>query len=273
MRDFILESEEQLDRDAFAYLKEKGIGNGLLPCSFVYYNDRIKLGFFPDGMDTLASSLEDMSLEEVGIVFREVLNRIRKMEEEGMISPESVVWDADSIYLDPQRRVFLIALPAVLPAEQKENGTYQRQVYALMEDVYARKEGGEDVNRQILYQKEKDFGNWESLKDALERKIPEEDEALYLKSVNTPKELRFRVDHEAFLVGSDPVEAAGLIEGSESVSPVHARIGWNEINFYVCDLDSEQGTYVNDQKITPNTEVPIGSGTVLRFGDCTFTVE
>ena len=273
VRDFLLESEEQLDKEAFAYLKENGLSAGLLPCSCAHYNDRIKLGFFPDGLEEFSKVSSDMSMEEVCAVARAVLDRIQNLEKSGVISLENVVWDMDSIYLDPQRRVFLIALPAVLPPDQQNSRIYQRRVYALMEEIFSRTEGGESVNRQISYQKEKNFGSWDSLKEAIERRMPEEDGMLCLKSVNTPEELVFRVDHEAFLIGSDPVEANGLIEGSESVSPVHAKIGWNEINFYVCDLGSDLGTYVNDQKITPNTEVPIGSGTVLRFGDCTFTVE
>ena len=128
------------------------------------------------------------------------------------------------------------------------------------------------VCRQIVYQKEKAFGNWNMLMNALDRRAPEEDEVLVLKSINTPEVLTFRVHHEDFRIGTDP-EAEGLIKGVDTISPLHAMIGWNEISFFVKDLGSTGGTFVNDTRLTPNMEVPIGQGTVLRFADCTFNVE
>ena len=64
-----------------------------------------------------------------------------------------------------------------------------------------------------------------------------------------------------------------MISGVNTVCPVHAFVGWNDISFYLMDLDSANGTFVNDQKIAPMSQVPIGKGSVLRFADCTFNVE
>ena len=54
---------------------------------------------------------------------------------------------------------------------------------------------------------------------------------------------------------------------------VHAEIGWNDISFYVKDLGSEYGTFVNDTRIAPDTPVPIGKGSIVRFGNFAFRVE
>lgn len=155
MRDFLLESEEQLDKEAFAYLKENGLSAGLLPCSCAHYNDRIKLGFFPDGLEEFSKVSSDMSMEEVCAVARAVLDRIQNLEKSGVISLENVVWDMDSIYLDPQRRVFLIALPAVLPPDQQNSRIYQRRVYALMEEIFSRTEGGESLTGRSAIRRKK----------------------------------------------------------------------------------------------------------------------
>lgn len=93
VRDFLLESEEQLDKEAFAYLKENGLSAGLLPCSCAHYNDRIKLGFFPDGLEEFSKVSADMSMEEVCAVARAVLDRIQNLEKSGVISLENVVWE------------------------------------------------------------------------------------------------------------------------------------------------------------------------------------
>ena len=100
-----------------------------------------------------------------------------------------------------------------------------------------------------------------------------DNESLTLKSINTPHPLTFIIRQEKFRIGTDPGEADGLITDVDTVSPVHAIIGWNGINYYVSDMNSENGTFINDQKIAPNTEIPIGEGTVIRFADYTFNVE
>ena len=79
--------------------------------------------------------------------------------------------------------------------------------------------GGDEVCRQIEFQKEKDFGNWQSLKEALMRRAPMEDETLTLKSVNTPQPLNFQVGHAEFTIGSDQEQADGWIPGDEYGKP------------------------------------------------------
>ena len=272
MREFLLNSEELLDRDACHFLEE-GKESGLFPCVWIRFNDKIKLFYDTDGFRALSELLPGMKLDEICRVGRAVLDRIETLESLSAISLENLVWDTDSIYLDEGGQVFLLCLPAVLPAESLNSQIYLKRVYALLEEMLEHTEGGTEVCRQIEFQKEREFGKWESLKDALERRMPEEDEDIILKSVNTPDALAFQVGHEEYRIGSDAGQADGVISGVNTVSPLHAVVGWNEISFYVMDMDSTNGTFVNDQRIAPRTQVPIGKGSVLRFADCTFNVE
>ena len=273
MREFLLNSEEILDKEALAFLKEKGGEYGLFPCSWAYYNSRVKLVCFTDGVRPLTEMLPELSLDAVCDVGKGILRRLKALESVPEISLENVIWDQESIYLDERMRVCLICLPARLPQDSLQSQIYVKRVYALLQEIISRKEGGDIVCRQIAHQQESDCENWDTLETALSRRVPEEDEYLLLKSINTPDVLTFRVPHEAFRIGTDPAEVDGLIQGVEKVSPVHAEIGWNEISFYIRDLGSENGTFVNNQQIQPGIDVPIGEGTVLRFADCTFNVE
>ena len=189
------------------------------------------------------------------------------------ISLENLVWDMDSIYLDSQEQVFGLCLPAVVPEVSLTSQIYLKRVYALLEEMLEHAEGGAEVCRQIEFQKEKKFGDWEGLKDALVRRVPEEDEMLLLKSVNTTEPLVFRVRHEEFKIGTDPEQADGWIPGASAASALHAVVGWNGICFFVMDLGSRGGTFLNGQRIAPMAQIPIGRGSILKFADCTFNVE
>lgn len=272
MREYLLNSEELLDRNALAFL-ENGEIWGLLPCHAVRFNEKIKLAYFTDEYTCLGERLLHMQLDEVCYIGQQLLDRIRMLEGRMEVSLENLAWDVDSIYLDRQERVFCICLPAVIPEVSLTSQIYLKRVYALLEEMVEHTASGEEVCRQIEFQKEKDFGNWQSLKKALIRRMPEEDETLTLKSVNTPQILNFQVGHGEFKIGSDQEQADGWIPGVSTVSPLHAVVGWNDICFYVMDLGSANGTFLNGQRIAPMAQIPIGKGSVLKFADCTFNVE
>ena len=272
MREFMLNASELLDTEALEIMN--GLTDtGLLSCKRVRYNDKIKLVYYPDACEELGEIFEELTLEEVRTAAEGILRQAQTVLENPSLHLENLVMDMDSIYLENREQVHMICLPAVFREDAIQDQISAKRLYTLLEEMFENKSGGEETARQIRYQKEKGFGDWASLAEALQRRTPEEYEVLLLRSVNTPRELLFRVAHESFVIGSETGEADGLILGMEGIAPCHAEIGWNEISYYVKDLGSTSGTYVNDQKIAPEVEVPIGMGTVLRFADCTFTVE
>lgn len=273
MREFLLNSEELLDRNALDFLK-KGEAWGLLPCHQIRFNAKVKLAYFTDDYQCLGEKLPRMTLDEICYVGQKILGRIQNLEGRMEISLENLVWDVDSIYLDSQEQVFCLCLPAVIPEVSLTSQIYLKRVYALLEEMVEHAEGGEEVCRQIEFQKEREFGNWENLKNALVRRVPQEDETLLLKSVNTTEPLAFQIRHDQeFKIGADAEQADGWIPGSSAVSALHAVLGWNGVCFFVMDLGSRGGTYLNDQRIAPMTQIPIGKGSILKFAECTFMVE
>ena len=272
MREFLLNSEELLDKDALAYIAREEIP-GILPCSWTKWNERVQLVYFLDGLTPLSKKREELSLEELCEVCKWVLDLLMKIESGMMLSPENVSWDMDSIYLDEENQVNIICLPAVLPIEVLESRIYIKRVYALMEEILTPKEGGDVICRHIETLKNRSFGDWVALKNTLVARTPIDEEVLTLRSVNTSTPFVFKIGHDDFVIGPDPDACQGCIYGALSVSPVHAMIGWNDISYYVMDLDSREGTFLNDIKLQPQTQIPIGKGSVLRFAECTFSVE
>lgn len=273
MRTFIINDKALLDQNAYEYLRDADSGI-FFPCEWMHFNDRIKLVCFPDNCTPLIELIPELSLDETCAIAKELLQKLEVAEETEEIMEENIILDADGIYLDEQRHVHLICLPVVKEKDSVSNQIFTKRIYALIEELLAGKEGADEVYRQIEFQKERQFGDWASLSDALDRRMPEEDETILIKSVNTSGNFQFRLGHEGEIrVGSDPEQADFVLAGEETVSPLHAVLGWNEISFYVIDKDSVNGTFVNNQQVAPGMEVPIGKGTVLRFADCTFSVE
>lgn len=72
-----------------------------------------------------------------------------------------------------------------------------------------------------------------------------------------------------FLVGSLEFAVDGYI-GDVTVSRFHAQLEKKEDGYYVKDLDSTHGTYVNGERIIPQTAVPVSDGDEIRFGKAAF---
>lgn len=56
----------------------------------------------------------------------------------------------------------------------------------------------------------------------------------------------------------------------ETVSRLHARIHESEGTYYLEDLNSTNGTFLNEQRLSAYTRVPLKEGDVLRFADNEF---
>ena len=272
MREFLLNSEELLDRNALAFL-ENGEIWGLLPCHCVRFNEKVKLAYFTEGYTCLGRQIPHMSLDEICFVEQKLLDRIRMLEGRMEISLENLVWDVDGIYLDGQERVFCLCLPAVVPESSLTSQIYLKRVYALLEEMVEHIPGGDEVCRQIEFQKEKDFGNWQSLKEALMRRAPMEDETLTLKSVNTPQRPEFsggpcRVYHR-FRPG-----AGGRLDSGGEYGKPPARCGGMERYLLLrngswqCQRNLSERPA--DRAYGANT---YRKGSILKFADCTFSVE
>jgi hypothetical protein len=74
----------------------------------------------------------------------------------------------------------------------------------------------------------------------------------------------FRVREGKNIIGSIP--AAQIVITDSTISGQHASLRYEEGNFFLTDLDSSNGTYVNDKKIAREE---LKDNDVIRFGDVT----
>lgn len=263
MRDFLMHN---IDEKQLSSMKEQ---DGFLPCTWIRYNDKIKLAVMTDGY----RPFERKGLEETCRFAKALLTLVMKLEAIDGISMENIAWNLESVYQkDEDGSPALIYLPTKL-AEDGTSDIYVRRIYAILEEMLEASEGGDLLIRQIEHHKEKDYADWTALSEALDKRPLTEDDKIVLRSVNTPDPISFEIGHNDFLIGSDKLTVDGYLDFPDRIGMQHATIGWNEISFTIVDHGSAHGTYVNHTKLTPNMQVPIGKGSVIRFADLTFNVE
>lgn len=83
------------------------------------------------------------------------------------------------------------------------------------------------------------------------------------------------VDLEEYVIGKSNFVNGMVIKGNPGISRKHAMIRWDAGHYFIRDLDSVNGTYVNDVFVEPETEMEILSGDSIKLGDeeLIFTIE
>jgi len=64
--------------------------------------------------------------------------------------------------------------------------------------------------------------------------------------------------------------ANDLVIHDPYVSRQHARLRWDGLNWWIQDLGSRNGTFVNEQRCPANQEIKVPLGARLRMGDEVF---
>ena len=94
----------------------------------------------------------------------------------------------------------------------------------------------------------------------------------FISGVNTPVCVQLLINKPGFVLGkSDACD--GVLSFSDEISREHCKIIWREGQYYIMDLNSTNGTCLNDMLLSPNQEYPLNTGDRLRLSASTFQVE
>lgn len=273
MKEYLLDGRDRMDPVCLKKINSGEYGF-VFPCRWIRFNEKVKLAFFPDGYTAFGALKKHMDLDDASAVGKLFLDAVAQAQSHPEFAPDNFALDLDSIYLcDDKKSVRLIYLPAVVREGADDGGIFVRRVYAVLTELLEGIDGGSTLIRQIEYQMSQRMGDFDSLKETLDKRIPTEDDSITLRNVSAEGETVFEIGHEVFRIGTDPAAADGVVTQDSGMEAAHAEIGWNEINFYVIDLGSTTGTFVNGTRIASGVQVPIGKGSSIRFGDLTFSVE
>ena len=93
---------------------------------------------------------------------------------------------------------------------------------------------------------------------------------LLLYSMNTALQ-PLVINEDSYLVGKKRDAVDGYID-HPAVSRIHARIEKREQEYYLADLNSTNGTYINEKLLGMNERVKLNAGDVVRFGTVEYSV-
>lgn len=91
-----------------------------------------------------------------------------------------------------------------------------------------------------------------------------------LRGIYQSKIMIYKLDHQAILIGRD--SKGKIVIDHPSVSKHHAMIERDDKNIFITDLESNNGTFINGEKLDPNVKTELNPGDRIRVGDRRFTL-
>ncbi len=93
-----------------------------------------------------------------------------------------------------------------------------------------------------------------------------------ITSINSPIQLSLSVAKGEYLIGKNPNMVDGAITYNPAISRVHCKITFLSGCYYVTDMGSANGTYVNDSLLSKDQPVQVRSGDSLKLANSSFVI-
>lgn len=259
-------------------------------CMKMTYNGKIQLYYHVENYSPFQSLLPNLDANQFMTVVSNLLAGIIDVKNNGFMSVVNIDTSFEHVYVEKNTfKVRLVYLPLKIhefgdvasfenalrtrlvrvitdePALQTEK-VKQLQLYLQngklsLEDVYCRL-GGEirtSQSRNRLERMEKKAGQFAS------------QGRMKLVALNAPNPFEMEVTKQDFTIGKRKSND-GVIDYNKMLSRVHCRISSDNQGFVIVDLNSTNGTFVNDIKVKPNAAFPIKNGDVIRLANSSFQV-
>lgn len=94
---------------------------------------------------------------------------------------------------------------------------------------------------------------------------------IVIVSVSNAATMEFFVNKEEYILGKMPGLANGVIPFDKTVSDAHCKIVWNN-GFFIQDLNSDYGTFVDEIRVVPGQNFPIKNGNKIKISKNVFEV-
>lgn len=90
--------------------------------------------------------------------------------------------------------------------------------------------------------------------------------------INSPVQVVLTVNIPEYLIGKNPDMVNGAVTHNPAISRVHCKITYSNGRYYLTDMGSANGTYLNQQKVEKQQTVPVNSGDYLKLANSDFII-
>jgi hypothetical protein len=263
------------------------IKNGFVRCAKLLYNGKVKLVYFSSGYKSLMNTVPLLDSDMFLSVMANLLSIVLEIKNNGFLSCQNLDLSFDKIFIDQSNfTVNLVYLP--INAPQMDFSTFENnlrtQLIKLISSVPALKTAKADC---VCAELANGAGSFNDLyatvcsickgssgldgRRKLEPSIRNQPELIF-SAMNAPVKLEYRINKSEFLIGKTASSVDGVIGFNKAVSRIHCKIIYQSGLYYLVDLGSANGTFINKSRIAAQQMHPIKNGDVIRLANSDFMI-
>lgn len=288
------------DNSAFALTEFKVLksqNKHFIKCSKVKYNGKIKFIYFTAMSKSLRNMIPSLDSDTFLTIIANLLNCIIEIKNNGFLDCENLDLSFDKVFVNQNTleisliylpvnnadkdvasfenefRTEIIKLITSVPAFIGEkmarvcgylsNGTLSlNQVYkSICSEIK-----GRSTSFELDFDRGKDEGD-------SNKQVIFKQPSLHFYSLNAPVDINFNIDVPEFIIGKNPAQVNGVISFNKAISRVHCKISYQNKSYFITDLGSANGTYVNKSRLAAQHPQKIKSGDTIRLANSDFKIE
>jgi hypothetical protein len=262
----------------------------LIKCAKYAYNGNLKFLYFSSGYVSLATWASACDEHACISTLANLFNAILGIKSNGFLNCNNLDISADTIFVDTNTMsVHLIYLPVNMPEAGAEKPAFENELRSCLSKTI-----GEAPSLDLAFKKRivsdlsdaavnfpQLIGRFNAMRNETPRKVPHETPApaqdrpntavARLMAVNAPEDIVFTISKAEFVIGKSAA-ADGAVTYSTTVSRAHCKIISEDSGFYVMDLNSKNGTFLNGKRLPADNRFPLAGGDILRLADSEFRV-
>lgn len=287
---FLLMDNTKLSMTDYRVMKAQ-MKDGLVRCEKLLFNGRIKLLYMTENYRTLEEVLLEVNEPIFLGLLSDVLRVISDIRENGFLEVRNLLLNPSCIFVDEiKMKVQLIYLP--VEHELEHISVFEGRWKEMMELLITSNDNFPQIKKKKLQEM---FRNETlSLKDLsaeLERQIWKLSHEVPIRSITEPippecnsgirnlvmvsssPRLKFHIEKRDFVIGREVVRVDGIIRGRKTVGRQHCKIKYKNGKYYMEDLRSKNGTFVDGKRVVPGQEVELSDQSQVQVADVNFFVK
>lgn len=255
---------------------------GFLECSKLMLNGKLNLVYDTSLYSSLGNMLSTINSDEFFSIIAELFQKASYIKNNGFMKSNHVDFDEDRIFIDKTSgKIYLIYLPMSFHSDEKQEA-FEEIIRIFLLRIIQEHSNLHDNSIKLLMEdlKVKDY-SLEAVKNKIlngiyKVNVRQEDylstKRIMLISCNLQETIKICVDKEVFYIGKRVNPEHGLIRNYPTVSREHCKIISRAGQFFIVDLGSANGTYINERKIPDHKEIPLYPKDRLRLANICFDV-
>ena len=252
----------------------------LIKCMKLRYNGEIQLFYLAEGYKSLNSMMNTLTEEAFINIVTSLLSSINDVKNNGFLSIDNIDVSFDSIFVDANTyKVKLVYLPIY----NNESQSFERILISSMKESLKKSPLGKSSRiNTIIKNWENDSLSFDHLSTILKENKPlnqdikkttnQNRKQLKIVSIDAPAYFEIIINKDEFIIGKNKELADGAIPYNRKISRIHCKINTENNHYSIMDLDSLNGTYLNNIRLQTHHPVIIKNGDTIRLANSEFKV-